>query len=51
MKRENWNEHPKRPDDFTMHQLTIPYHHQREETKQKMKGFEFDPAKYGKADF
>lgn len=21
MKRENWNEHPKRPDEFTMHQL------------------------------
>ena len=33
MKRENWNEHPKRPDEFTMHKLKIPYHEQREETK------------------
>ena len=51
MKRENWNAHPKHPDELTLHQLTIPYHKQRAETKEKLKGFQYVPADYGKADF
>lgn len=51
MKTANWNLHPKRPDEFTMHQLKIPYHEQRKETKEQLKGFEFIPAHYGKPDF
>lgn len=33
MKRENWNEHPKRPDQAGRENLRIPYHEQALETK------------------
>lgn len=33
MKRQNWNEHPKRPDQSTIENLKIPYHLQVLETK------------------
>lgn len=39
MKRQNWNDHPKRPDQATIDNLTIPYHEQVQDTKKKMKSF------------
>lgn len=39
MKRENWNAHPKRPDQSTIDNLTIPHHVQALETKMALKGF------------
>ena len=51
MKRENWNEHPKRPDQATIENLRIPHHEQTLETKMKLKGFQFVPGQNGKPDF
>ena len=51
MKRENWNEHPKRPDPSTIEQLKNPYHEQVLETKRRMKGFAYNPKDHGKPDF
>lgn len=51
MKRENWNEHPKKPDPSTIENLTIPYHEQMKETKNKLKGGQFDPTEKGIPDF
>jgi len=34
MKRENWNEHTKRPPQSTIDQLKIPHHIQSFETKE-----------------
>ena len=33
MKRQNWNEHPKKPAQSTIDGLKIPHHLQAEETK------------------
>lgn len=33
MKRENWNEHPKKPHESRMKDLRSPYHIQASETK------------------
>ncbi len=38
MKRLNWNEHPKKPDQSAIDNLKIPYHIQAEETNRRMKG-------------
>jgi len=51
MKRENWNEHPKRPAQSTIDNLKIPHHLQVLETKQAMKGFAFILGENGKPDF
>lgn len=51
MKRENWNEHPKRPDESTIYQLTLPYHIQKTQTKLKEKSFIYVPEDHGKPDF
>ena len=51
MKRENWNEHPKRPAQSTIEGLRNPYHLQVLETKNAMKGFAFVPGENGKPDF
>jgi hypothetical protein len=51
MKRENWNEHPKRPDIATVENLKIPHHKQQVETKKLLKGNHFVPGINGKPDF
>ena len=51
MKRQNWNEHPKKPDAARCEDLLIPYHQQALETKQKLKGFQYVPGENGKPDF
>jgi len=40
MKRLNWNEHQKKPDQATIDNLKLPYHIQALETKKQMKGFQ-----------
>ena len=39
MKRQNWNEHPKRPPQSVLENLTIPYHYQAADTKVLLKGY------------
>ena len=51
MKRENWNEHPKKPDQSTIDNLKIPHYLQALETKKRMQGFAFVPGENGKPDF
>lgn len=51
MKRENWNAHPKKPDQSTIDNLTIPHHVQAMETKMALKGFQYVPGESGKPDF
>ena len=51
MKRENWNEHPKRPDQSTIDNLKMPHYLQALETKKRMQGFAFVPGENGKPDF
>jgi|TARA_B110000285_G_C15121203_1_gene617253 hypothetical protein len=51
MKRENWNEHPKRPDQAGIENLRIPHHEQAWETKMKLKGFQYVPGQNGKPEF
>ena len=51
MKRENWNEHPKKPDQSTIDNLKIPHYIQMQETKNKLKGYQFVPSEHGKPDF
>lgn len=50
MKRENWNEHPKKPHPATCDGLKVPYHEQVKETKEKMKAHQFK-ASENKPDF
>lgn len=51
LKRENWNEHPKKPAQSTIEGLKIPYHIQALETKQKQKALEFKAGENGKPNF
>jgi len=51
MKRENWNEHPKKPDQSTIDNLKMPHYLQALETKKRMQGFAFVPGENGKPDF
>jgi hypothetical protein len=52
MKTSNWNEHPKKPDDSTIQNiLNNPYHEEKRLCKEKMQGFNYNPADDGKPDF
>lgn len=51
MKRQNWNEHPKRPPQSIVDDLKIPYHVQVQEAKDKLKQLQFNPGENGKPDF
>jgi len=51
MKRENWNEHPKRPAQSTIEDLKDPIYLQKLRTKEKMQGFQFVIGENGKPDF
>ena len=49
MKRQNWNEHPKKPDQSAIDNLKIPFHIQAKETKEMLKASQVLPG--GKPDF
>jgi hypothetical protein len=51
MKKENWNEHPKKPAQSAIDDLKIPYVVAMEDTKAKLKQAIYNPANDGKADF
>ena len=51
MKRENWNEHPKKPHSSVVKDLKSPHHIQVAETKAQLKGFQYVPGANGKPDF
>lgn len=51
MKRQNWNEHSKKPPQSVLEGLQIPYHLQAQQTKQQLKGFQYNPEAEGKPDF
>ena len=51
LKRENWNEHPKKPAQSTIDNLKIPKHIQDQETKILKKALDFVPGENGKPDF
>ena len=51
MKRENWNEHPKKPAQSTIDDLKIPYVQAMQDSKAKLKNVIYNPANDGKPDF
>jgi len=51
MKRENWNEHPKKPAQSTIDDLKIPYAQAMQDQKEKLKNAIYNPAYDGKPDF
>jgi hypothetical protein len=51
MKKQNWNEHPKRPDQATIEGLRIPHHEQAAQTKAQLKGFQWSPGQDNQPDF
>ena len=51
MKRQNWNEHPKKPAQSTIDDLKIPYVQAMQDSKAKLKGATYNPANDGKPDF
>ena len=47
MKRENWNEHPKKPAQSTIDDLKIPYVQAMQDSKAKLKNAIYNPANDG----
>lgn len=51
MKRQNWNEHPKKPHYSQIEALKVPHHLQVEDTKKKLQKHQFVPGEDGKPNF
>ena len=50
-KRENWNEHPKKPDSAKMDELSYPHVRQASDTKAKLSVKAYRPQDDGKPVF
>ena len=50
-KRENWNLHPKAPNESEKAVLLEPYHVMKKEEQDRKKVFAYDPAEHGGLDF
>ena len=50
-KRQNWNEHPKKPDQATVDNLRYPHIYQQKYTQETLKGTQYRPQDEGKPVF